>query len=770
MAHPLYVAFVWHMHQPYYKDTVTGEYILPWARLHGAKEYIHMAEVLAQYPRIKATFNFVPSLIEQIEEYARGEAIDRALTLSRQDTWSDDDKAYILAFFFSVNWDHIVRRYPRYSQLLDLRHQAKGEASLLDDHYYRDLVAWFNLIWLDHLALENDPDLCALVEKGQSFTREDTDLILCKQQQYLARILPLYNHLRDRGQIEITTSPYYHPILPLLVDSGTAHRISPDMPLPNPPFRHPEDAAEQIRLAVEAHKAAFGEVPRGMWPSEGAVCPEILPILAHHGFRWFATDEAILSRSLGVPIERDAHAHVNAPHVLYQPYAVLQSPLAVIFRDHVLSDRIGFVYQSMDGREAAEDLIHRLQVAYERLNDSDNPYLLSIILDGENCWESYPDYGDSFLHHLYQRLSEETTASAIETVTVSEYLERFPPRETLGEWTGPSALRQDSGQAPLRTGEHLATGSWIGGNLETWIGEAEQNRAWEVLERVREELVAWQGATPGAGFDVLEDAWRQIYIAEGSDWFWWYYSRNVSGQDQLFDQAFRQHLSRVYYAIGRPVPPWLTEPIQGLTERQDYRPPSGYIVPRFSAVAEAGLEWTRAGFLEPVLSTGSMQRTDLVLRRLYFGYNPAALCFRLEARSALGPYDVSLFLVMEPSGLEQLSLPPSEREPSPLSPLPSPISSANWRMDLLPGRGATVRLVSERGGWLEVESAVQSAASERVWEVSVPLATFGLTLGAEARPEPNRRVGVAAALAREGNIIETLPQEAQHTFTLAEMS
>jgi alpha-amylase/alpha-mannosidase (GH57 family) len=774
MAHPLYVAFVWHMHQPYYKDTVTGEYILPWARLHGAKEYIHMAEVLAQYPRVKATFNFVPSLIEQIEEYARGEAIDRALALSRQDTWSDDDKAYILAFFFSVNWDHIVRRYPRYSQLLDLRHQAKGEASLLDDHYYRDLVAWFNLIWLDHLALENDPDLSSLVEKGQNFTREDTELILCKQQQYLARILPLYKHLRDRGQIEITTSPYYHPILPLLVDSSTAHRASPGLSLPDPPFRHPEDAAEQIRLAVEAHKAAFGEAPRGMWPSEGAVCPEILPILAHHGFHWFATDEAILSRSLGVPIERDAHGHLNAPHVLYQPYAVVQrtrllrryaprndsSPLAVIFRDHVLSDRIGFVYQSMDGQEAAEDLIHRLQVAYERLNDSDNPYLLSIILDGENCWESYPDYGDSFLHHLYQRLSEETTASAIETVTVSEYLEHFPPRETLGGW-GMEKDKPRRGDGEW-TGEHLATGSWIGGNLETWIGEAEQNRAWEVLGRVREELVAWQGATPGAGFDVLEDAWRHIYIAEGSDWFWWYYSRNVSGQDQLFDQAFRQHLSRVYYAIGRPVPPWLTEPIQGLAERQEYRPPSGYVVPRFSAAAEAGLEWSRAGFLEPVVSTGSMQRTDLVLRRLTFGYNPAALCFRLEARSALGPYDVSLFLVMEPGGLEQLSLPLSERERSPLSPLPSPISSANWRIDLLPGRGATVRLVSERGGWLEVESAVQSAASERVWEVSVPLATFGLTLGAE--------VGVAAALAREGSIMETLPAEAQHTFTLAEVS
>ena len=771
MAHPLYVAFVWHMHQPYYKDTVTGEYILPWARLHGAREYIHMAEVLAQYPRIKATFNFVPSLTEQIEEYARGEAIDRALALSRQDTWSEDDKAYILSFFFNVNWDNIIRRYPRYSQLLELRHQVKGEAPLLDDHYYRDLVAWFNLVWLDHLALENDPDLHSLVEKGQNFTREDTDLILRKQQDDLGRILPLYNHLRDRHQIEITTSPYYHPILPLLVDSSTAlraepfdpsvglragsaqdeaHRAISAMPLPDPPFRHPEDAAEQIRLAVEAHKAAFGEAPLGMWPSEGAVCPEILPILTHHGFGWFATDEAILSRSLSISIERDAYAHLKAPHILYQPYTVNvgrvgnpsyrnESPfgklrtqqLAVIFRDHVLSDRIGFVYQSMAGREAAEDLIHRLQVAYERLDDPDNPYLLSIILDGENCWESYPDYGDPFLHHLYQRLSEETT---IETVTISDYLERFPPRETI---------------------EHLVTGSWIGGNLETWIGEAEQNRAWEVLGRVREELVAWQGATPGAGFDVLEDAWRHIYIAEGSDWFWWYYSRNVSGQDQLFDRAFRQHLSRVYYAIGRPVPPWLTEPIQGLTERQDYRPPSGYTVPRFSAAAEAGLEWTGAGFLEPVVSSGSMQRTDLVLRRLYFGYNPTALCFRLEARSALGPYDVSLFLVIERSDFEQLSLSLSEGE------RPTVPFGASWRIDLLPGRGAAVRLVSERGSWLEVESAVQSEASERVWEVSVPLATFGLSLGA--------KVGVTAILAREGHIIETLPAEAAHKFILAEI-
>jgi hypothetical protein len=407
--------------------------------------------------------------------------------------------------------------------------------------------------------------------------------------------------------------------------------------------------------------------------------------------------------------------------------------VAAVFRDHTLSDRIGFVYQGMPGRDAAEDLIHRLQVVRERLKDPDHPYLVPIILDGENCWESYPDYGDPFLHHLYQRLTEEDD---IQTVTVSEYLEGFPPRETI---------------------QHLATGSWIGGNLETWIGEAEQNRAWEVLGRVRDELVAWQNATPGAGFDVLEAAWRQIYIAEGSDWFWWYYSRNVSGQDHLFDQAFRDHLAGVYFAVGRPVPPWLTVPIQGLAARQDYRAPSSYISPHLSGSNEASLEWTGAGFLEPTVSTGSMQRAETgELRRFFFGYNPSSLYFRVETWAAIGPYDVSLFLRVEPDGAEQLVFPAMEGE------FPPTPFGANWRVDLAPGFGAALKLVSGRGSWLEVEAALESASAERVWEVRLPLSALGLRLGG--------RVEVAAALAREGHIIASIPSAGLHSFDLLEVT
>jgi hypothetical protein len=468
----------------------------------------------------------------------------------------------------------------------------------------------------------------------------------------------------------------------------------------------------------------------------------MLPALARHGVRWFATDEAILARSLQSGIDRDPYGHANNPHILYQPYSIaapnphspspVTHPLSAIFRDHVLSDRIGFVYQGMPGRDAAEDLIHRLHVIRERLNDSDHPYLVSIILDGENCWESYPDYGDPFLHHLYGRLIEEVE---IRTVTVADYLERFPPRETI---------------------DHLATGSWIGGNLETWIGEAEQNRAWEVLGRVRDELVAWQNATPGAGYDVLETAWRQIYIAEGSDWFWWYYSRNVSGQDHVFDQAFRDHLAGVYFAIGRPVPPWLTEPIQGLAARQDYRSPSSYISPHLAGADEASLEWTGAGFLEPAASTGAMQRAEAgELRRLFFGYSPTGLYFRVETWTAIGLYDVSLFLRVDPDGAEQLVFPTLEGE------LPPTPFGANWRLDLSPGYGATLKLASERGSWLEVEAALGSAAGERAWEVRLPLSALGLQLRGVVR--------VAAALSRDGRVFESIPSETLHDFELAEV-
>lgn len=721
------------MHQPYYKDFSSGEYILPWARLHGSKSYLHMVNILAQYPRIKATFNFVPSLVEQLDEYASGQALDYALKLSRQDDWSEEEKAYLLSFFFSINWDRIIRKYPRYSQLLDMRQRAQGQAGLLGTDYYRDLIAWFNLAWIEPTLLETDPELRALVAKDRGFSRADIDLILEKQRQALASVMPRYQALLAEGQIELIVSPYYHPILPLLVSSDLARRASLELPMPKPLFQHGEDALEQIRRGVRSHTERFGVPPRGMWPSEGAVCPEQLPLMARNGIRWFATDEAILARSGGYWLDRDPYAHLNTPADLYQPYWVCVEglengceTLAAVFRDHTLSDRIGFVYQGMDGRDGAEDLIHRLQVARQRLGDEE-PYLVSIILDGENCWESYPDFGRPFLHHLYQRLSEE---DELETITVSEYLEQFPPRRTI---------------------HHLSTGSWIGGNLETWIGEAEQNRAWEILRRVRDDLVSWQNAQLDIGLEVLTAAWRQIYIAEGSDWFWWYYSRNNSGQDHLFDQTFRDHLASVYFTIGHPVPPWLIEPITGLTTRQDLRETSGYITPRLTAAAEASLEWTGAGYVDSIGSSGVMQRAEeTILRRLYFGYNPTDLYFRLESRQALASFKVSLYLVVAPPG-EQLALPSLESISAPET------FGANWRVDLGSGQVELAHFTPEQG-WTRQTAHLQSASGERIWEVRLPLSALGLKLG--------DAVSVGAAIFREHSLLEQLPEETAQRFEL----
>ena len=427
MTYPLYVALVWHMHQPYYKDSQSGEYLLPWVRLHAVKDYLHMAEVLAAHPGVHVTFNLVPSLVEQLLEYASGQAQDRFQTLGLQESWTAEEKAFLLANCFSINWDNIIRRYPRYWQLLQLRQQAPNEALLFTDEYFRDLVAWFNLAWIDPNRLEQDPLLRQLVEKGVGFSIDDVRSILGKHREIMGQILPLYRHLEAAGQLELIVSPYYHPILPLVMDNRYARRASPGLPLPDVLFAHPEDASEQIRLAVGAHRCHLGRQPRGLWPSEGAVCPEIVFRLAQEGFTWFGSDEAVLALSVGQWVQRDGYGHVTNPHLLYQPYRthVGEHPPAVVFRDRLLSDRIGFVYKHWNGVDAAGDLVHRLHRIRENLNDPTRPYLVTIILDGENCWEEYEHNGDVFLHHLYRLLHEDPNLKA---VTVSEYLAEHPPR------------------------------------------------------------------------------------------------------------------------------------------------------------------------------------------------------------------------------------------------------------------------------------------------------------------------------------------------------
>lgn len=744
LAYPLYVAFVWHMHQPIYKNSTTGEYTLPWARLHATKDYLHMAQVLADYPAIHATFNFTPCLVEQLQEYAAGQAVDKALAVTLKDTHSLEEREFILSFFFSINWDKVVRRQPRYAQLLQLRNDAQGDVALFSEQYFRDLIAWFNLAWIDAGACQRDPLLRRLLEKGQGFSSEDIQAIAAKQREIIGQVVPLYRQLAAAGQVEIITSPYYHPILPLLIDSRAACEASPTLPLPSALFIHAEDAAEQVRRAVEAHAQHFGARPRGLWPSEGAVSQALVDLLAdRYGLTWLASDEDILARSLGASINRDGYGHVTNPRLLYQPYACPtstrtgpgQNPpaLSIVFRDHVLSDRLGFVYQHMDSYGAAEDLVQRLRRIRENLADAQSPYLVSIILDGENCWGEYENNGDDFLRHLYGLLG---SAPDLRTVTVSEYLAQFPPRQSL---------------------PRLAAGSWIGGNLETWIGEGAQNQAWEYLAQVRDRLVTGQQEHSEADLAVLEQAWQEIYIAEGSDWFWWYYSHNTNASENLFDREFRAHLGNVYRLLGLPVPAWLAQPLSKTGARVYQRPPSAYVVPALTAASTAGPEWAAAGYLEPQTSAGAMQRAGTVLRRLYYGYDPQALTLRLEANEDLAPYGVGVYF-SSPRG-ERGNQRPRYAETNPALASPG-IGLA--REVAVQGNPPQVQLsyAIAPEAWQPVASGSQVAAGPRVLELHLPLADLGLRLGDQ--------VGLVIVLARDEVLVEALPQVGYFSFTLAE--
>ncbi len=745
MTHPLYVAFVWHMHQPYYRDLRTGEVPLPWVRLHAAKDYRHMAEVIARHPHIHATINMVPSLTEQMLAWAEGRETDDLAQLAEQESWTADEKRRILNLAFSINWDKVIRRYPRYAELLARRPQALADPQAFSDADYRDLLAWFNLAWTDPNWLARDPVLAGLVAKGRGFTIADLKAIHAKQREIAAGVLPLYRRLAEQGQLEISTSPYYHPILPLLVNTDCAQRASPGLPVPVPPFQAPEDAAAQLHLAVETHTRHFGAPPRGLWPSEGAVSPEILPLVKAAGFTWLATGETILARSLGRPLQRDHSNLLTEPAVLYQPYCVLaETELGpyVIFRDQELSDRIGFLYQHLPGAQAADDLIYRLLEIHRRLGGGHAPYLISIILDGENCWEHYEHNGDVFLEALYAGLGRRPE---LKTVTVSEYL---------------------TGRRPAATLAKLATGSWIGGDLTTWIGDPEHNRAWEALRRAREHLVAQSIGLAGlaAGTDShpgperrlksspqrkadLARAWRALYAAEGSDWFWWYSHRNTSDQDELFDRLFRHNLAAVYEALGDEAPAWLAAPINRPPAGPGGRPASAYVTPRLTGAPYPGEAWAAAAVIQPAeLSTGTMQRAEAVIERLLVGHNPQALYLRLDLRRRLDEFQIDIYL-SGPAGAPHNQR-VRGRHPNPAR-APKQLAAA-WLLTRQPGQPAPFLYRADgQEGWASV-GPTTAALADKALEVCVPLQALGLALDDDLRVE--------VALIQDGQVVVQLPE------------
>ncbi|MGH7164033.1 MAG: glycoside hydrolase family 57 protein, partial [Nitrospiraceae bacterium] len=609
----VHVCFLWHMHQPYYTDPVLKSASMPWVRLHATKAYFDMAYLIQRSPAIRATFNFTPSLLIQLREVASGSVRDLFLDHAQRPAadLTPPERAFLLRHFFAANWGTMVLPFPRYHELLAKRGaDAQGQdldqlARRFTTQEFLDLQVWHNLAWFGYGAIARYPQLAVLRAKDRGFTEEEKLELLAVQQQVVSDIIPMYRRLAESGQIELTTTPFYHPILPLLIDTDFARRPRPDALLPQR-FQAPEDAEAQIRNAVAFHTEVFGTPPVGLWPSEGSVCPEMVPMLHRAGIRWVATDEGILARSL---------ASWDRQAALYQPYWVGQpgEEVAILFRDRELSDAFGFVYAKNTPEAAVEDVMRRIgAIAQHAPGDR---VLIPIILDGENPWEHYSDGGESFLSRLYAELATGSrpwlSDARITTDTISQSLAAVRPTTTL---------------------EHLHSGSWINTDFAIWLGHPEDNRAWDMLRDTRARLLEVATSLPP---EQARAAWEELYAAEGSDWCWWYGDDFDTDYKPEFDRLFRTHLRNVYARAGLAVPEFLNEPLVRMREPDSVRQPVGLLSPILDGLVSDFFEWREAGTIDPAPPLGAMWRSNRFFTYLGFGFSLDALFLRLDPDETL---------------------------------------------------------------------------------------------------------------------------------------
>ena len=526
----LSVAFLWHMHQPLYKDLTTGKYRLPWIRLHSTYSYLDMASILDDFSGVKVTFNFTPSLIWQILDITKGGGGDDVyLRLSEKNAshLTDDEKYFLLKNFFSCDLKKGIFPFNRYRELFSIRGDSLHEKDLrkrtkdLSTDDFRDLQVFFNLAWCGFTLRKKDPVVRDLIDKGARYTEEEKSALLKRQSEVVASILPAYKRLQDEGRAEISTSPFYHPILPLLCRGSSGKG-----------FAFSEDARAQTRKAIDLYEEVFGKKPRGMWPSEGSVSQEIIPMLADENIKWIATDEGILLESFrGKDIQRE--------DLIYDAYTAEEEgrKIDIIFRDINISNAISFRYADMPAEKASADLIKNIREIKRVMSSREDSDMVAIILDGENPWPYYNDGGEAFLSRTYGQLA---AADDVGLVTVSGYLDSHGKRKKIGR---------------------LFSGSWINRNFDKWIGSPQKDKAWDYLKKAREDLFASE-APPD------EKALEELYIAEGSDWFWWYDDFGTE-LNFVFDELYRLHLSNIYSLSGKKVPYYLESPIPSGPSAQD---------------------------------------------------------------------------------------------------------------------------------------------------------------------------------------------------------
>ncbi len=607
MQKKLSIAFIWHMHQPNYQDRPGGIRLMPWARLHAIKDYLDMLLHLENFPKLKLNFNFVPSLLDTLEDYARNGAHDihSKLTTTPIEDLNNDEKSYVLNYFFDANYNNLIAHHQYYSELYQKRF-SKDEVSISDfsDSEYSDIMMWFNLAWFDPIWRDKYPELEYFVEKERNFSLEDRIRLIEIQREIISEIVPTLKRLQDENKLEIMTSPYYHPILPIMFDGNVAKRSAVKYPLPDCKINMSDDARAQVKMALDRAEQLFGRRPKGIWPSEHCISPRTLDVLSDLGVEWTLSDEGILANSIKKEFVRDFKGYLEDPYDLCSAYTyqTRNSDINIIFRDGVIPNLIGFEYPHHDSVDAAKDLYSRIKTIQNKLQNSpDSTHILTIAMDGENSWESYAQDGLHFLETLYRLI---TNDESLETVTVSDYME----------------------SAQLKNLQSLSSGSWINRDFQLWIAEPTKNLAWCYLTKVHQDIKDIEKSRH-IPEDVMKEAKRELYIAEGSDWFWWYGEPNDSGQDHIFDYLFREHLKNIYVILGSDIPDYLNNPLISFIGKPS-RAPKRQISPNLDGKDMDDDEWVYAGCID--IPAGPIPQENKLFNKICFGCDQQNLYLRFD--------------------------------------------------------------------------------------------------------------------------------------------
>lgn len=698
------------MHQPVYQLTPTGDYLMPWVRLHAVKDYLDMVLILEKFPKIKLNFNLVPVLLDSLIDYGENDLHDihSRLTITDVEDLTADDKEFIINNFFDANFHSMILPSEEYNRLYQkYQLNPENDINMFSNQEYSDLMALFNLAWFDPIYKNIYPELKKLIKKGKNYTTEDRIKIIDIQRDIIRKIIPTYKKFSDEGRIEITTSPYYHPILPILLDIKSIKKSSEnDLPTN---LKMELDARMQTEMALDRMENIFGKRPRGIWPSEHCISSKELGLLKELGVDWTISDEGILSNSINFEFVRDFRGYLEDPYHLLKSYKYKDDGVNIIFRDSVIPNLIGFEYPNHPAESAANDLYDRIKVAQSKLLSSpDENHLITIAMDGENCWENYTADGSTFLSTIYSLIENDPS---LETVLISDYLDKDI-------------------QKPLNK---ISSGSWVNRNFKLWIDEPLKNLAWTYLKQVRDDFSSYVKQNPLN--PNIEAARRELFICEGSDWFWWYGEPNDSGRDNIFDYIFREHLKNIYLFLGLEVPQYLDTPLlSAITKPSRY--PKGEFTPVMDGKEKDDENWLNAGCIK--IPDGPVLKEDKFYDKICFGYDKDNLYLRfyineyLKDTPSMSKRVNQMYVYMRNQSRKQ-SLSPIRiiQKTESLLPISKEKFHNEMQISIYDGEINLVRLVKAipNNLWAVTSSKEIKAVYDKVVDISIPFENLGVEPG-----------------------------------------